>query len=99
MNTDPDTWTRGPLPSDEREAADLTAKHLMADYPIPLVLTVDGETAVPVADLGTPASSYLASLAVERAGHTPDGPVAYEFTREGEVVAAGFIAREPEAGS
>jgi hypothetical protein len=29
----------------------------------------------------------------------PDAPVAYVLTREGEVVAAGIVVREPEAGS
>lgn len=51
---EPDTWTRGPLPPGAREAADLTAQHLTSGYPIPLVLTVDGETAIQAADAPVP---------------------------------------------
>jgi hypothetical protein len=29
----------------------------------------------------------------------PDAPVAYVLTRKGEVVGAGFVVPEPEAGS
>jgi len=93
----PDTWTRGPLPRDARAAADLTAKDLMAGRPIPLVLTIDGETAVALADADTPVPFGLTPAGEAAAGYrgffTNPSP-SYLAS-----IAAEHAERAPEAGS
>lgn len=90
---------------EDMEASGDSALGDIPDRPVPYALTPEGEAAADIdAEPSATAEDWLTMHPSDRhpEGFEPDtwtrGQVAYILTLEGEVVAAGFVVREPEAG-